>query len=288
MTLEEILKKRGWTEEELKAQEALLGNPKFRMALEEEYGVISKQYTDSEAALQNEKDTWAKWHQETAIPTIDAYQKDTVEAKADAASWKARYEEAVKQGYVPAKEEKPAPAVVGQTTDVFDAKKHGVATTEDLANLASREGEVIAMEGDLAEEYFALTGQRLFDYTTTLGDGRVLRGRQALRYEAGQQKLQTPQQFYDYVAKKFDFASKRKAETDKRQKEHDDAIRTDERAKVAAEYGNPQLRAPMPSRFPFIPPKAKTDGQPWEQTVSALRERRLSRAWDTEVKSRTQ
>lgn len=291
MKLEEILKARGWTDEELKAQEALLANPKFRMALEEEYGVVSKKATEAEAALQAEKDTWAKWHQETAIPVIDQYQKDAVEAKAEAAAMKARYDEAVKQGYVPAVAQpaaNPNPAPAAADPAQFDPRKHGVATIEDLGKLAATEGDVITMEGDLAEEYHALTGQRLFDYQTTTGDGRTLRGRAALRYEAGQKRIGTPQQFYDFVANKFDFAGKRKADADKRQKEHDDAIRADERSKAAAEYGNPNLRMPMPSRFPFIPPKPKTDGQPWEQTSSQMRERRLSRAWDTEVKSRAQ
>lgn len=290
MKLEELLKARGWTDEDLKAQESLLANPKFRMALEEEYGVISKKATDAEAALQAEKDTWAKWHQETAIPTIDQYQKDTVEAKAEAASWKARYDEAVKQGYVPKVDGQPPadPKATPAATDPFDPKKHNLATAEDLGKFASTQGEVIAMEGDLAEEYFALTGQRLFDYSTTLSDGRVLHGRQALRHEAGQKKIQTPQQFYDFVAQKFDFAGKRKAAADKRQQEAEAAIRADERSKVAAEFGNPALRAPMPSRFPFVPPKPKADGQPWEQTPSQLRERRVAHAWETETKARTQ
>lgn len=290
MKLEEILKARGWSDEDIAGQKTLLDNPKFRMALEEEYGSVAGKLTAAEQAVQAEKEYWAKWHQEDAVPTLDRYQKDTVEAKAEAASWKARYDEAVKQGFVPpAPGQDPARPPAQPTNEpAFDPKKFGVTTNEDLARAMALEGEVIQMTADLQDEYYALTGQRLYDYTTQTQDGRTLRGMKALREEGRSKNLQTPQAFYDFVSQKFDFQGKRSAQDAKRRQEAEEAIRADERAKVAAKYGNPQLRDPMPSRFSFIPKKQDGTGQPWENTNTELRNRRMQQFSETEAKARIQ
>lgn len=289
MKLEEILKARGWSDEDIAGQKAILENPKFRMALEEEYGAISSRASAAEQAIEAEKNKWTEWHTNTAVPTIDQYQKDTVEARAAAAAWEARYNEAVKQGYVPPApgqdpaNRPPANQPSANEPPAFDAKKLGVATNDDLARMAAIEGEVIAMTADLQDEYYALTGQRLYDYTTQTQDGRTLRGVRALREEARGKNLSTPQQFYDFVSGKFQFADKRRAQDEKRRLEAEEAIRKDERAKLAAEYGNPALRAPMPSRFSFIPKRPEASGQPWEKTQTQLRADRIEKALQTQA-----
>jgi len=54
MALEDILKARGWSDEQLAAQKPLLDNPQFRMALEEEYSTLGNRVSAAEAAVQRE------------------------------------------------------------------------------------------------------------------------------------------------------------------------------------------------------------------------------------------
>ena len=92
----------------------------------------------------------------------------------------------------------------------------------------------------LSAEYSHLTGGKsLYEYVSQDGKSR---GMTALREEA----LRTKQPLDQYVATKFNFNSLRQQASDAAQKVHDDKIREDERAAMAAKYGNPMLRTPMP------------------------------------------
>jgi len=165
------------------------------------------------------------------VPVIDQYMRDSVEAKADAASWKARYDEAVKQGYAPAPPAAAAAAASATTAAAaapagFDAKANRVITYDDMNRVIDATGMADAMIADLQEEYHLLTGGRLIDYTMTTSDGRMLRGMTALRAEAQGKKVPIDR----YIAEKFDFAGKRTAADAKRKLEAENAIRADERA----------------------------------------------------------
>lgn len=277
--LEEILKKRGWTDEDLKAQEALLANPRFRDSLESEYDSAAR---DRDAALQLAEETekkWNDWRDSTAVPTIDAYAKDTMEAKAEAAALKAKLEMAEKAGFLPGGTPPDPAQPTPPTQPTFDPKAHNVPTWDDIKRITASEGDAIALANDLAAEYAHLTGGgTLFDYQGQNGQ----RGMRALRAEA----MQARQPLYDYVAKKFDFQGKRTAIETKRQQEHDEAMRKEGESRVIAQYGNPALRAPMPSRHAsMFGPKEEQSKQPWQENANDLRERRLERALQTELKS---
>jgi len=283
--LEEILKSRGWTDEDLKSQEALLANPRFRMSIEEEFGAVETSRDKFESDFKAEQEKWMRWHQDEAIPVIDQYAKDRADAVAEAAALRARLTLAEKAGFV-AGGAQPEP-VASPTPDPnagFDPKKHNLPTWDDVNKLANAEGQAIAMAADLNEEYRWLTGGKsLIEYVGP-GGGR---GMTALRNEAIQARMPMDQ----YVSKKFDFDGLRKAIDEKRRAEIEAAIRKDERAKTVAEYGQPGTRPMLPSRAPgmFRPRGDQQGKQPWEvPNKEELRQRRIAHALENEMKTKVQ
>lgn len=276
MKLEEILKKKGYTDADMKAMEPMLTDQRLRTTLEEEYGAVSSEA----AAARAEAEKWAKWHKDDAVPTIDMYLKEKNDAIARAAAAEARLTEAEKAGFAPAgsapPKQDPAPG------DAFDPKKHKLVTEDDLKagyhRFADLEGEAIALASDLGDMYRKYhPGQSLADYQGQ--DGKT--GMRALRAEAIAAKKPVDL----YVAEKFNFSGKRAEADAARQKAAEDAVRADERSKIMAEFGNPSMRQASPSSQPFIPPKAKDGGQPWQQTPTQLKERRLGKFMDLQSKA---
>jgi len=285
--LEEILKSRGWTDEDLKSQEALLSNPKFRMSIEEEFGAVETSRDKFESDFKAEQEKWTRWHQDEAIPVIDQYAKDRADAVAEAAALRARLTLAEKAGFVAGGGEPGQPAAAtASATDPnagFDPKKHNLPTWDDVNKLANAEGQAIAMAADLNEEYRWLTGGKsLIEYVAPGGQ----RGMTALRNEAIQARMPMDQ----YVSKKFDFDGLRKAIDEKRRAEVEAAVRKDERAKVVAEYGQPGTRPMLPSRSPgMFRPRDQQGKQPWEvDNKEELRQRRIAHALETEMKTKVQ
>jgi hypothetical protein len=279
-TLEELLKAEGWTDVDLAAQSALLNDPKFRGALEKQYGALETQVN----SYKTENAAWAEWHEKHGKPTIELYEKEAVDAKALAASLETRLKEAEKNGFAPRREDSnpnPNPAPVAAQPEPFDPKKHKLVTEDDVAKFADAEGRAIAMASDLSAEYSHLTGgQSLFDYSTEI-DGRTLRGMTALRQEA----IAAKQPLDQYVAGKFDFAGKRKAISDAQRQKAEDAIRADERSKIIGQYGDPNTRPLMASKEPFMPrPAGDKAVQPWDVPAQDRRAGRLERAMQSQSK----
>lgn len=283
--LEEILRAKGWTDEDLKSQEALLNNPRFRMSIEEEFGALETSRDKFENDFKAEQEKWTTWHQNEAIPVIDQYAKDRADAVAEAAALRARLTLAEKAGFVAGSEPGQNPPATNPPVDpnaAFDPKKHNLPTWDDVNKLAMAEGRAIAMAADLNEEYRWLTGGKsLIEYVGSNGG----RGMSALRDEA----IAARQPLDQYVAKKFDFEGLRKGIDEKRRLEAEAAIRKDERAKVVAEYGQPGTRPPVPSRFPgMFRPKQEAGKQPWDENPEELRQRRIGRGLENEMKQRVQ
>lgn len=279
--LEELLKAKGWTDADIAAQSTLLNDPKFRGAIEEQYGTLEQQA----ASYKTENEKWAEWHETHGKPTLALYEKDMTDAKALAASLQERLRLAEANGFAPKRDETPPnpdPKPNGQPAP-FDPKAHKLVTTDDVAKFADMEGRAIAMASDLNEEYRHLTGKSLFDYSSE-HDGRTLRGMTALREEALAAKTPLDQ----FVAKKFDFQAKRQAISDKQRADAEEAIRADERAKVIGKYGDPNTRPLMQSNNPFIPRPTAEGGEakmPWDVPAQDRRSRRLEHAMQSQVKS---
>ncbi|HKS72072.1 MAG TPA: hypothetical protein VJQ82_02675 [Terriglobales bacterium] len=284
--LEDILKAQGWTDEDLAAQATVLNDPKLRAGLETAYSGME---TTLES-FKTENASWAKWKEDTT-PLMELLEKDRTDARAEAASLRERLKLAEENGFAPRRDD-PAPAAVNPQPSAFDPKAHKLVTEDQLrdgyAKFADMEGDAIAMANDLALEYHELTGKSLLEYSATDSEGRTLRGMRALRREA----LAAKQPLDKFVAQKFDFAGKRAAQESVRQKAAEDAIRADERSKVAAQYGDPNVRPLMPSANPFLPkPPAGSDGKPqmpWDRPAQERRSERLTRFMQTQAKESIQ
>lgn len=279
MTLEEILKADGWSQADIDAQATLLKDPKFRGALEKQYGAM--QTTLGEYKKHN--DDWAKFG-DTAAADKAKLEQERADAVAAQASLEARLKLAEEQGFAPRRSAgDPNPNPNPDPGGAWDAKKHNVPLWDDIHKLAAAEGEAIAIATDMQEEYRYLTGKSMLEYEANI-DGRTLRGMSALLQEARRDKKPLP----DYISQKFDFAGKRAQMADKRRQDAEEAIRKDERAKVTAQYGaNPDVRPLVPSTNPFVRTGAgegKPGTMPWEQNPAQLRAARLTRALETQAK----
>ena len=277
--IEEVLKAAGFTDAEIAANATVLADPKLRGALE---GSYAKMETTLEQ-FKSENDRWAKWHETDGKPVLDLYEKERNDARAELAAARERLKIAEEGGFIPTSSHQQQPPANQQQPPqqvAFDPKAHKLVTTDDIARYADLEGDAIAMMQDLAAEYQQLTGKNLLEYSTTDNEGRVMRGARALRQEA----LKSGKRMDVYVADKFDFAGKRQAAADASRKAAEDAIRADERAKVTAQFGDPNLRPMMPSQNPFVPRAEGDAKQPWDtnKTASQLRHDRLERAWKTQ------
>lgn len=282
-TIEEIYKAKGYTDEAIAAIKPLLDDPKLRGVLEEEFTRLGQEVT----SFKTENENWSKWHEETAKPTLALYEQDVTNAKADNASLKERLRLAEEAGFAPRRTETQptTPTTPASGTEAFDPKKHNLVTTADVQRFADLEGQAIAMNSDLNEEYRHLSGGKsLIDYQMTTSDGRTLKGMTALRQEAIQAKTPLDQ----YVSKKFDFSGMRNAIAEKQRAAAEKAIRDDERAKVMQQNFQPGQAPLMPSRDPFIPrPREGNEGkQPWDRgTDNERRAERVQRAMQTQLRS---
>jgi hypothetical protein len=279
MTFEEILKSKGWTDEELadKGLKSVLS--RLKPVVEETYGEIET-HKSAAAKAKEEYDAYKREAEEVWTPAanarITAAEKEAVEARRKAADYAEQLRIARDYGLLPTEEERKAeaPANGASPSPSFDPKAHKLVTYDDVEQFAQREGDAIAMSHDLGAEYEHLTGKKMFEYTGQ--DGK--RGMTALRAEAAR----TRQDLNTYVAAKFDFSTLRAKKESDRMAQWEAKIRAEAseqaRSEMAARMGNPLLRAPSASTRPFLPPAKPSSGQPWEQTDAQRRAGRIERA----------
>ena len=275
--LEEILKSKGWADADLEAAKTLLADPRFRGALEEEYGALESRAAKAEQDSQG----WANWFQETGNPAFLQAQKAEQDARAEAAAANARLKALQDQGLIAVAEAQGEPAVAqpASASEPFDPKKHNLVTYDDARKLADAEGDFMAQVADLQAEYAELNpGKSILTYTTQTQDGRTLKGFRALRYEATQKKH--PGGLPGYVAEKFEFDKRRAEIAAKAAADHDEQMRKEGEARIAARYGNPDLRTPVSSSYPMLPKPNREGGakQPWEEEGANLSGQRVQRA----------
>lgn len=282
--LEDILRRKGYAEADIQALAPMLADQRFRSSLEESFGEVESQRDTHKAEL----DKWSGDWLTDANAKISRAEQETIRARREAADtreqlklakeWGLMEEGSRPEGVVPA-----SSAVSATPGGVFDPKAHKLVTYDDIGRYAEAEGAAIAMANDLSEEYRHLTGKSIFEYES---NGK--RGMSALRAEA----IAAKQNLDTFVAQKFDFTGKRQSITAKRQQEHDDAIRKEAedrvRGEMASKFGNPNMRQAVQSNAPFIPPKPKEGGQPWEHSAGERRNARLERAMRNQVSGAVQ
>lgn len=277
--LEELLKAQGYTDADIAAAQTLIGDAKFRGAVE----TYAAKVEGDLSAFRQENDRWADWAEKTNKPELDALKTQKLELVSRAGSLEARLK-ALDPTFQPGQ---PPERKVETPGGEFDPAKHGLLTRKDfdteVNNYAAAQGMAIAMANDLAMEYRKLTGSDMLDYQTQDGEGRQMRGMSALLHEARTNKVALP----DYIAQKFDFAGKRAAASAAAKTAAEEAIRKDERAKVIGEYGNPNTRPATLSTQPFIPARTGEGAgkMPWETPATERRNARIGRALETQARS---
>lgn len=285
MKLEDVLKKQGFSDADIAAASTLLGDQKFRGAVETAIGGLEQDLT----AFRQENDRWADWAEKTNKPQVEALQQQRLELTARAGSLEARLK-AVDPTFTPGATPGAPPERTANPSGDFDPAKHGLLTRKDfeeeVTRYASAQGMAIAQANNLAAEYRKLTGGDMLDYQTRDADGRQMEGMVALLHEARTNKKALP----DYIAEKFDFAGKRAQATAAAKQAAEKAIRDDERTKVVAEYGNPNTRPGMMSTQPFVPVRTgeAAGKMPWEVPATERRNARISRALETQARSTVQ
>jgi hypothetical protein len=279
MTLEQILKTKGYTDADLEALKPLLSDSRFRTSMEEQFGALETERNTFKANFEAKETEIEDWRTTVVNPRIAAAEQETVKARTEAAVLREQVQIAKDYGLIPEGEKASAPPSASATpgNEAFDPSKHNLVTRDEIGRFADLEGQAIAMAHDIGEEYRYLSGGKsLYDYVAP--DGK--RGMQALRAEAIKAKVPTDQ----YVAQKFDFAGKRQAIESKRQEEHDAQVAKDAVSKHILENGaNPNTRTPGTSRSPFIPRPQGTSPaggakQPWEVPAQERRNARQERA----------
>lgn len=269
--LEDLLKAKGYTDSDIQALAPMLADQRFRDSIESSVGAVETERDQFKA----ERDTYENWRETVANPHIANQEKIAAAARLEAATAREEAKIARELGLFP-EDKTPKTPATPDVSGTFDPKAHNLVTREDFesgyAKFADAEGRAIAMANDLSAEYSHLTGGKsLYEYVSQ--DGKQ-RGMTALREEA----VRLKQPLDQYVATKFNFNQLRQQAADAAQKAHDDKIREEERGAMAAKYGNPMLRTPMPSRQPFIPQKTGDSKQPWELTQQEKRNNRLNNA----------
>ena len=254
--LEDVLKSQGYSEEDIKALGPLLTDAKFRGAVEKTAGMAE----EAQAAAQKwekESQTWAEWHQSTALPTIEKSLKNEQDARSEAASLRERLKTLQDQGLVTLAQQAGEPTVQqpsqpqSGTPAGFDPKAHKLVTEDDVLRFADMEGDAIAAAQDIASQHYELFGTRLPSF-------------RELRKESVAAKKPIDQ----YWQEKFK-VSERRAEIDaKNRAEAEAKVRADERSKVISELANPMTRPPSNSRAPFARrgPGSETAQQPWQNS----------------------
>jgi hypothetical protein len=241
-TVEEILKATGWTDEEVKALDAKkLGG----------FTQILSTAQQAQEKAEFEHRAQATQYDETIAPALDKWANDSARLQAEVAFYKTQAEQAKAGGFIPT-------AAPGTPVAAPELARNPAGQFVAGANPVPGSPQYMTRE----EGFRALSNTQwvLAEYMR-LNNGAVPPDDiETLANEAVAQRLP----LRDYAAKKYDFNAKREAIKAGEQKKHDDAIRTEEAARVNKEWAekvgnNPNLRTAEVSRFATID-KAVKDG----------------------------
>lgn len=270
--LEWLKQESGLDDNELKAWETTLGDAKFKTFLTK----IMKA-NESEGAARKKAETELKQftdrYQNEFVPEMQRVVQDSLKSEGEVASLKAQLAKAKEYGVVP-DDEKPGekreqPRAPGSpdpnaiTQDKFDQFSRSQANT------------IIALN-DLNAEHFKLFG-------APLGDTQALVDEVNRQRTIGNRNYTLKQAW----EAKHNVAAKREEIAKAEQQKHDDAVRAEERKKIAESGGpNPNLRSGKTSRFStYKSSDAQGDKKPW-QSARGARERNAG--WRENAKAKLQ
>jgi hypothetical protein len=251
MTLEEVLKNTGMSDDQIAAMDA-----KVKGAFTEVLSTASKSLEQAQKDKETAELTNRTWQQklDTEInPALNQWGNEKAANETRIAAMEAALKSAVEGGFVIPDILKTVPPVQPRTGDgKFVAGTNSVPGSPGFEKKLTDElGSAFAFAADTQWKYRTLYGQEMPDSPT------------AIIKEATAQRMSPS----EYAAKKYDFAGKEKAISEQRQKEHDESIRkaaVEERDKYWGEKAgsNPDMRRGQTSEFSEINKAVKAGTRP--------------------------
>jgi hypothetical protein len=257
--LEWLKQQSGYTDEELKNFESIMGNAKFTSMLIKLQSAVSTAESARAKAEQDRLD-WENNYQEKVLPELRTVTQDSLTAKGEAARLKAQLEQARQYGIVP---DEPDAAAQVDPPRASGSPDPNAFTREDFARFSQAQSTAVTALNDLNAEHFKLYGsplpnsQELVDETVRQ---RKLGHTNFTLRNAWEQKFDVPKKREEIAAaaeqKKIDAAVS-------------EALKSD-REKHGA---NPNTRSGQPSRFATY--KASDAGgnnaEPWKTPRSGMK-----------------
>lgn len=283
MKLEDILKSKGLSDADIQAMAPMLTNQAYRTALENSYAELASE-RDQYRARDEE---WQQLRDTKYVPALTAAEEDARKARVRAAELEESIKIAKEYGYLPDDAQKRADEAAAAARAAAQPRDQATGRFNPndpefqkfAGQFSSAEGDAIALHDFLGEEYRELHGKSINSYVGQDGS----RGMVALRKEARSAGKPIDQ----YMESKFNWQGLRAERTAQQEREREEAIRRDERQKVALEYGgNPLTARPQVSRDPLIPRTKVGDKQVWEIPAAERRAMRLERAYKNEATAR--
>jgi hypothetical protein len=252
----EHLKANGASEEDIK----VLDTPAARRAFDAQEARAAAAEAERLKAVEDRKLT-EDWYKNTATPEFNKKAQEVVLAKAEADKFRAALRSAKDQGFIDIDDSFFGPGTPGTPTGTpaanpntrDDPATRNYFTKEEVAEIASREGDAIAIAADILSEHRDLFPDRPLNM-------RELRKRAVAARTSVENQWMT--EFSVPAARQAREQKAREAEQSKWREEGAKA----EREKIAREY-NPDTRSQVPSNSPFTVRKTAGDirsKQPWE------------------------
>jgi hypothetical protein len=289
-TAEQILKGRGLTDADLLDMKPMLDNPRFRASIE-----------DSVNSVEAERDTWKTRSEEFEslreteyVPAVTKAEQEARKARLELAEAREQLKFAKDYGYISEDDQKKADEEAARRAASQPNNQPTGFNPDDpkfrdfAGRFSTAEGDAMAMYNYVSEEYRLLNGGSINEYKAEI-DGRTVRGMPALRAEA----RKAGKALDLYAEEKFNWNGKRNDLAAKREQEREEAIRKDEREKIALQQpmnGNPLSGRPVISKAPWVPgtdpAKPGMPAMPWDAPTRTAE--RIERAYKNEVSKRTQ
>lgn len=266
--LEDVLKAKGFTDQEITDMAPMLSNAKFRATLEAEL-------TDRDTRIQAvEKDLneYDRWFTQEITPKHEELVAKNRELEAEAAAAKARAEAYQKstmrqQGNQQSEEERlrqEQEALKQQQQPTFDPNKY--VTADTFKQGFEQVGEAVASAMDIASDHMQLFPGQYLNMSQLRLDARA--ARKPVR---------------QYWEEKYKVTEKRQQMADAAIQERIDAAVKAKEQELMVTFGgsNPNMNALRPSNNPFVIRKSASAGaqnkQPWEITEAERSRARIEK-----------